>query len=191
MACMTGLHSVSVTDPWRPPQRNGNFRSVKSLRCFGVSPAKKRSCVVMARDVHFWTRKLNSSNNETSSSSSSEEDDLEQGPPQEAVLKAISELKRYFSSGIPKTQVKRSREEMDKEQRGLKGSTVSAATAITFLGKAGTSSKECCSSVSSIKENEPKCLCYILQQIRHPVLKVSRAWESNKISSSSSPRFAS
>ncbi|XP_039018201.1 non-specific lipid transfer protein GPI-anchored 1-like [Hibiscus syriacus] len=81
------------------------------------------------------------------------------------------------------------------EQRRVKGSTVSAATAITFLvcvvgaadesglanqcakdfqsvmsclnfaqGKAETPSKECCSSVSSVKENEPKCLCYILQQ---------------------------
>ncbi|KAE8710261.1 Oxidoreductase, 2OG-Fe(II) oxygenase family protein [Hibiscus syriacus] len=96
MACMTVLHSVSVTDPWRPLQRNGNFRSIKTLRCFRVSPAKRRSCVVRARDVHFWKRaqKLNSSNNETSSSSSSEEDDLEQGPPQEAVLKAISEVSK-------------------------------------------------------------------------------------------------
>ncbi|XP_038994146.1 non-specific lipid transfer protein GPI-anchored 1-like [Hibiscus syriacus] len=31
-------------------------------------------------------------------------------------------------------------------------------------GKAETPSKECCSSVSSVKENEPKCLYYILQQ---------------------------
>ncbi|GMI87677.1 glycosylphosphatidylinositol-anchored lipid protein transfer 1 [Hibiscus trionum] len=31
-------------------------------------------------------------------------------------------------------------------------------------GKAAKPSEECCSSVSSVKENEPKCLCYILQQ---------------------------
>ena len=31
-------------------------------------------------------------------------------------------------------------------------------------GKATTPTKECCSSVSGIKENDPKCLCYILQQ---------------------------
>ncbi|GMI87679.1 hypothetical protein like AT1G27385 [Hibiscus trionum] len=97
MASMTALHSISVTAPWRPLQINGYFfRSVKTLRCFGMSAAKRRSCVVRARDVHFWKRtpKLNCSNNETSSSSSSEEDDLEQGPPQEAVLKAISEVSK-------------------------------------------------------------------------------------------------
>ncbi|GMI70843.1 glycosylphosphatidylinositol-anchored lipid protein transfer 1 [Hibiscus trionum] len=31
-------------------------------------------------------------------------------------------------------------------------------------GKADKPSEECCSSVSSVQENEPKCLCYILQQ---------------------------
>lgn len=48
--------------------------------------------VVRARDIHFWkrTQKLNCSHNETPSSSTSEEGDLDQGPPQEAVLKAIS-----------------------------------------------------------------------------------------------------
>ncbi|KAK8561065.1 hypothetical protein V6N13_149746 [Hibiscus sabdariffa] len=31
-------------------------------------------------------------------------------------------------------------------------------------GKVATPTAECCSSVAGIKENEPKCLCYILQQ---------------------------
>ncbi|KAE8698969.1 Oxidoreductase, 2OG-Fe(II) oxygenase family protein [Hibiscus syriacus] len=95
MASMTVLHSVSVTGPWRPLLINRNFRSVKMLRCFGTSAAKRLSSVVRVRDFHFWKRtpKLNYSNNETSSSSS-EEDDLEQGPPQEAVLKAISEVSK-------------------------------------------------------------------------------------------------
>ncbi|PPS17437.1 hypothetical protein GOBAR_AA03138 [Gossypium barbadense] len=38
-------------------------------------------------------------------------------------------------------------------------------TCLSFAqGKMEKPSKECCSSVSSIKEEEPKCLCYILQQ---------------------------
>ncbi|XVE85331.1 hypothetical protein DITRI_Ditri17bG0083200 [Diplodiscus trichospermus] len=41
----------------------------------------------------------------------------------------------------------------------------SVMTCLSFAqGKVETPTKECCSSVSGIKENEPKCLCYILQQ---------------------------
>ncbi|XVE92119.1 hypothetical protein REPUB_Repub01dG0069700 [Reevesia pubescens] len=41
----------------------------------------------------------------------------------------------------------------------------SVMTCLSFAqGKVSQPTKECCSSVSSIKENEPKCLCYILQQ---------------------------
>ncbi|XVE74771.1 hypothetical protein DITRI_Ditri12bG0044600 [Diplodiscus trichospermus] len=41
----------------------------------------------------------------------------------------------------------------------------SVMTCLSFAqGKVATPTKECCSSVSSIKENKPKCLCYILQQ---------------------------
>ncbi|XP_012467360.1 uncharacterized protein LOC105785754 [Gossypium raimondii] len=98
MACMTVLRSVPVTEPWRPLQRNGNSHSVKTLRSFEISTAKRgcRGAVVRVRNLHFWkrTQKLNCSDNETSPSSTSEEDDLEQGPPQEAVLKAISEVSK-------------------------------------------------------------------------------------------------
>ncbi|CAN1313532.1 Non-specific lipid transfer protein GPI-anchored 1 [Linum perenne] len=31
-------------------------------------------------------------------------------------------------------------------------------------GKQGSPSKECCDSIKSIKDNEPKCLCFIMQQ---------------------------
>ncbi|XVE74773.1 hypothetical protein DITRI_Ditri12bG0044800 [Diplodiscus trichospermus] len=101
MACRTVLRSVCVTDPWRPSQRNGNFHSVKTWRSFGISAAKRGSSgfygtVVGARDIHFWKRTqiLNCSHNETPSSSTSGEDELDQGPPQEAVLKAISEVSK-------------------------------------------------------------------------------------------------
>ncbi|OMO88153.1 hypothetical protein COLO4_20407 [Corchorus olitorius] len=101
MACRNVLRSVFVTEAWRPLHRNGNFHSVKTLRSFGISGAKSGSCgcygaVVRARDIHFGkgTRKLNCSHNETPSSSTSEEDDVDQGPPQEAVLKAISEVSK-------------------------------------------------------------------------------------------------
>ncbi|XP_039013185.1 non-specific lipid transfer protein GPI-anchored 1-like [Hibiscus syriacus] len=41
----------------------------------------------------------------------------------------------------------------------------SVMTCLGFAqGKVATPTKECCSSVSGIKENKPKCLCYILQQ---------------------------
>lgn len=32
-------------------------------------------------------------------------------------------------------------------------------------GKAATPSKECCDSVESIKETDPACLCYVIQQV--------------------------
>ncbi|XWS69257.1 hypothetical protein CRYUN_Cryun04dG0164000 [Craigia yunnanensis] len=41
----------------------------------------------------------------------------------------------------------------------------SVMTCLSFAqGKESTPTKECCSSVSSIKENKPKCLCYVLLQ---------------------------
>lgn len=41
----------------------------------------------------------------------------------------------------------------------------SVMTCLSFAqGKAAAPSKECCNSVAGIKENKPKCLCYILQQ---------------------------
>ncbi|XVF43706.1 hypothetical protein PTKIN_Ptkin02bG0062100 [Pterospermum kingtungense] len=101
MACRTVLRSVFVTEPWKPLQWNGNFHSVRTSRSFGISTARRGSCgcyrtVVRARDIHFRkrTQKLNCSHDETPSSSTSDEDELDQGPPQEAVLKAISEVSK-------------------------------------------------------------------------------------------------
>ncbi|CAI9093163.1 OLC1v1028592C1 [Oldenlandia corymbosa var. corymbosa] len=39
-------------------------------------------------------------------------------------------------------------------------------TCLTFAtGKADTPTKECCGSVSDLKQRKPVCLCYIIQQI--------------------------
>lgn len=48
-------------------------------------------------------------------------------------------------------------------------------TCLTFAtGKAATPTKDCCTSVTTIKESKPVCLCYIIQQIHtgaNPQLK--------------------
>ncbi|KAE8664611.1 hypothetical protein F3Y22_tig00112742pilonHSYRG00019 [Hibiscus syriacus] len=99
MACRMVLRSVSTTEAWRPLRRSWDFLSLRSFA------ASKRgsggiygTAVVRARGVHFWNGipKLCCSRNETPSpsSSKSEEDELDQGPPQEAVLKAISEVSK-------------------------------------------------------------------------------------------------
>ncbi|KAK3040857.1 hypothetical protein RJ639_029201 [Escallonia herrerae] len=41
-------------------------------------------------------------------------------------------------------------------------------TCLTFAtGKAATPTKDCCSSVTGIRESDPACLCYIIQQIHN------------------------
>ncbi|KAK2969309.1 hypothetical protein RJ640_030850 [Escallonia rubra] len=41
-------------------------------------------------------------------------------------------------------------------------------TCLTFAtGKAATPTKDCCSSVTEIRESDPACLCYIIQQIHN------------------------
>ncbi|KAE8698971.1 Glycosylphosphatidylinositol-anchored lipid protein transfer 1, putative isoform 2 [Hibiscus syriacus] len=49
-------------------------------------------------------------------------------------------------------------------------------------GKVEKPSKECCGSVSSVKENEPKCLCYILQQSQTSGSQSLKSMGFNKIS---------
>ncbi|XP_039018953.1 uncharacterized protein LOC120150329 isoform X2 [Hibiscus syriacus] len=96
MACRMVLRSVSATEAWRPLRRSWDFLSLRSF-----AAAKRGSggiygtAVIRAGDVHFWNGipKLRCSRNETPSSKS-EEDELYQGPPQEAVLKAISEVSK-------------------------------------------------------------------------------------------------
>lgn len=89
MACRSALRSVVLTEAWRPVHLNPTSVCA-SFRTRG-SPATRVSGkfrTVRARDFHFAKRaRLNCSHNENPSSSSSQD---EQGPPQEAVLKAIS-----------------------------------------------------------------------------------------------------
>ncbi|KAK6160401.1 hypothetical protein DH2020_003782 [Rehmannia glutinosa] len=94
MACRIALRTVCLTEPWLP------LPSIsKRLLIFSpiVLPQKKSSTTnsncgcqiaVDAKSYHF---SRNCSNNGNSSSSI---DDSEQGPPQEAVLKAISEVSK-------------------------------------------------------------------------------------------------
>ncbi|XP_055812831.1 uncharacterized protein LOC129882504 [Solanum dulcamara] len=89
MACRTVFRTVFLKEPWLPLPRNptsfpvplfyNHKSSLSVLRCRCKSPSYRR------------TQLLNCSNNGNPSSS---EDDLEQGPPQEVVLKAISEVSK-------------------------------------------------------------------------------------------------
>lgn len=90
------FRSVLLTVPWRPVnlRRSSVFAS---FRAFGSPPATRLAgnCrTTRARDSHSAKRAhLRCCHNETPKSSSSSSQD-EQGPPQEAVLKAISEVSK-------------------------------------------------------------------------------------------------
>ncbi|KAK2969307.1 hypothetical protein RJ640_030848 [Escallonia rubra] len=94
MACRTVFRTLCLTEPWRPSPCNSNpfpepFITHKiptpNLRC-GCRPTRARD-YHSARPAHH----LNCSHHNESPSS---HDDLDQGPPQEAVLKAISEVSK-------------------------------------------------------------------------------------------------
>ncbi|XP_062149859.1 uncharacterized protein LOC133858406 isoform X2 [Alnus glutinosa] len=90
MACGTALRFVLLAQPWLPVRLNQNS-ACASLRTSGSSTpwlsGKLRT--LRARDFHTAKRtQLNCSHNETPPSQD------EQGPPQEAVLKAISEVSK-------------------------------------------------------------------------------------------------
>ncbi|XP_010250712.1 PREDICTED: uncharacterized protein LOC104592881 isoform X2 [Nelumbo nucifera] len=89
MACTTVFRGVCLSEPWRPFHQNRASASSSSLAPAWV-PVKPRSCSGVragVRDFHCRrTGPLNCSNGEMPSSSSQDD----QGPPQEAVLKAIS-----------------------------------------------------------------------------------------------------
>ncbi|XP_048318776.1 uncharacterized protein LOC107428290 isoform X2 [Ziziphus jujuba] len=94
MACRTALRSVLLTEPWRPIHLN-RISVCASFRIHG-SPSLRLSGgkfrTIKGRDFHHARRTRTScSHNENPSSSSSQD---EQGPPQEAVLKAISEVSK-------------------------------------------------------------------------------------------------
>uniref|UniRef100_A0A2N9H7P7 Uncharacterized protein n=1 Tax=Fagus sylvatica TaxID=28930 RepID=A0A2N9H7P7_FAGSY len=90
MACRTAFRFVFLAEPWRPVYLN-RTSVCASLRTRRSSSSLRLSGKFRARDFHTARRtQLDCSHNETPSSSS--EDD--QDPPQEAVLKAISELSK-------------------------------------------------------------------------------------------------
>lgn len=92
MACRAVFRTtVFLTEPWPRPlpcNRITSFSLPSIPNHTNSSPIP--SFNTRARDFHFArrTHHLNSAHNETASSSS--EEDHDQGPPQEAVLKAIS-----------------------------------------------------------------------------------------------------
>ncbi|OVA09539.1 Uncharacterized protein family UPF0250 [Macleaya cordata] len=88
MACKTVLRSVFLTEPWRPFHLNRTYLSFSAVSLASTSSLAS-SVRVRVRDFHRRIP-LNCSNGETPSSSS--QDDLD--PPQEAVLKAISEVSK-------------------------------------------------------------------------------------------------
>ncbi|KAI4343394.1 hypothetical protein L6164_010747 [Bauhinia variegata] len=77
MACRSMLRSAMFVEPFRPLRFNrGSYCNPRTVR---------------AARFHFAKRALSCSYNEQPSSSSSQDD---QGPPQEAVLRAISEVSK-------------------------------------------------------------------------------------------------
>ncbi|XP_057486907.1 uncharacterized protein LOC130773002 isoform X2 [Actinidia eriantha] len=91
MACRTMFRTVFLTEPWRPLPCNRNSSSTSFATLKSSIPTSSFACRIdRPRNFHFARRThlVNCSHNETPSSSSEEE--LDQGPPQEAVLKAIS-----------------------------------------------------------------------------------------------------
>ncbi|CAK9144310.1 unnamed protein product [Ilex paraguariensis] len=93
MACRTVLRTVFLTDPLRPLPPNRATFSIPLFTLKSSAPSLRCGCRISRTDYNFARRShhLNCSNNENPSSS---QDDPDQGPPQEAVLKAISEVSK-------------------------------------------------------------------------------------------------
>ncbi|XP_058194652.1 uncharacterized protein LOC131311288 isoform X2 [Rhododendron vialii] len=94
MACRAAVlrTTVFLTEPWPRPLPTNSFSapSIVSHKIKSSIPSLSCGCgIARARDFHFSrrTHHRNCAHNETASSS---EEDHDQGPPQEAVLKAIS-----------------------------------------------------------------------------------------------------
>ncbi|KAI8526844.1 hypothetical protein RHMOL_Rhmol12G0028600 [Rhododendron molle] len=95
MACRAAVlrTTVFLTEPWPRPLPTNSF-SATSHKIKSSIPSLSCGCgIARARDFHFSrrTHHRNCAHNETASSS---EEDHDQGPPQEAVLKAISEVSK-------------------------------------------------------------------------------------------------
>ncbi|KAE9454847.1 hypothetical protein C3L33_13351, partial [Rhododendron williamsianum] len=98
MACRAAVlrTTVFLTEPWPRPLPTNSFSapSIVSHKIKSSIPSLSCGCgIARARDFHFSrrTHHRNCAHNETASSS---EEDHDQGPPQEAVLKAISEVSK-------------------------------------------------------------------------------------------------
>lgn len=92
MACRTVFRTVFLKEPWLPFPRNPTSFPVALFSDHKSSiPVLLCGCKAPSYSLPRRTLLLNCSNNGNPSSS---EDDLEQGPPQEVVLKAISEVSK-------------------------------------------------------------------------------------------------
>ncbi|XP_048137413.1 uncharacterized protein LOC115749357 isoform X3 [Rhodamnia argentea] len=100
MACRTVLRCVFLTEPWKPSLAAPAPFSLSLAGASSSPPRRKLGCGYRPpRDPGFHSARrsqvLNcSTSNGSPSSSGNWEDDQEQGPPQEAVLKAISEVSK-------------------------------------------------------------------------------------------------
>ncbi|KAM3270290.1 hypothetical protein P3S67_029397 [Capsicum chacoense] len=94
MGCRTVFRTVFLKEPWLPFPRNLTSFPVKLFSNHkSFTPVLLCGCKVPSySSIPRKTQLLNCSNN--GNPSSSEDDDLEQGPPQEVVLKAISEVSK-------------------------------------------------------------------------------------------------
>ncbi|KAJ8759046.1 hypothetical protein K2173_003284 [Erythroxylum novogranatense] len=91
MACRTAFRSVFVTESWRPSHPYRAFHSLPSIK-FKFSKRKFSCELLRVPDFQFGTQAwLNCSYNNGASPC---ENDQDQEPPQEAVLKAISEVSK-------------------------------------------------------------------------------------------------
>ncbi|RVW40099.1 hypothetical protein CK203_081888 [Vitis vinifera] len=95
MACRTMLRSVFLTEPWRPVHSN-RVSVFPPLCTRGSSSSRRLNCE--CRIARARRTLVSCSNGETPSS----QDD--QGPPQEAVLKAISDILLIMEAEVSKTE---------------------------------------------------------------------------------------
>nr|GMD59226.1 Fibrous sheath-interacting protein [Ipomoea batatas] len=102
MASTTGFRTVFLTKPWRPLPRNRASPSVSFFSARNPQIPHLGCACKLFKPRNRRTHHLNYSDNETPSSSP---DDSETNPPQEAVLKAISEfIVLFWTENIVKTR---------------------------------------------------------------------------------------
>lgn len=86
MACGTGLRPIFLTEPWPSLRYNSTNLSTNTKRCFGCRFIKTTNLFEFSRKTH----NLKCTQTPNPSSDDEFDPDVDQGPPQEAVLKAIS-----------------------------------------------------------------------------------------------------